>query len=122
MKVISIETVKRINAKFGFHYFSRETLRFFSSRISTCAYQIGNKAYFITSEKNTFTANNPRKYSIRVMDLTNGNIDTIGEFQEFNSHREAMKQLKQILAEEEKQPTPFDRYKYKHLCPPAVKP
>jgi len=102
MKVISIETVKRINAKFGFHYFSDKSMRFFSSYTSHYAYQIGNKAYFITSEKNTFTVNNPRKYSIRVIDLTSGNINTIGKFQEFNSNAEAQAQLKRILTREEK--------------------
>lgn len=103
MKEIRIEEVKEANKKHGFHYFSKKTMRFFSSRVSDRAYKVGNKAYFITSEKNTHsirgghTTLNPRKYSIRLIDLTTGNITTVGEFQEFDSKREAKAELKDIL-------------------------
>lgn len=93
---IRIEEVKQSNREHGFHYFSRDTMRFFSSRVSDRAYKVGDKAYFITSEKHRLTANNPRKWTIRVIDLITGKVNTVGRFQEFNSHREAEAQLKQI--------------------------
>lgn len=94
---ISIDEVKRINAKHGYYYFSQDTMRFFSSKVSTIAYKVGNKAYFITSEQNKLSGNDPRKWTIRAIDLATGRIQTIGEFQEFNSNREAKNQLKEIL-------------------------
>lgn len=97
MEKIDIEQVKQANSEHGYSYFSPETMRFFSSKVSRSAYKIGNKAYFITSEQNKLTGDNPRKWTIRCGDLTTGIVHTVSEFQEFNSHREAKKQLKQIL-------------------------
>lgn len=93
MEVISIEEVKRVNREHGKFYFSVGTMRFFKSRVSKQAYKVGNKAYFITSERGPHMA---RKWSIRVADLTTGKIDTVGEFQEFNTNREAKKELERI--------------------------
>lgn len=100
MEQIRIEEVKRANSEHGFSYFSPETMRFFSSKVSKSAYKIGNKAYFITSEQNKLSGNNPRKWTIRVADLKTGLVHTVGEFQEFNTHGEAKKQLKRILLKE----------------------
>lgn len=98
MEVISIAEVKRVNREHGRYYFSPDTMRFFSSRTSRQAYKVGNKAYFITSERNKHSSNAPRKWTIRVIDLTTGRVDTVGEWQKFNTPGEAKKQLKQILA------------------------
>lgn len=103
MEVIRIEEVKEANRKHGFYYFSRDAMQFFSSRVSDRAYKVGTKAYFITSEKNKHsirgghTDANPRKWSIRVIDLITGRVNTVGQFQEFNSKREAKKQLERLL-------------------------
>ena len=91
LEVISTERIKELNREKGLYFFSLNTMRFFKSRVGRNAYKVGDKAYFITSEQ---YESNPRKWTIRVADLTTGSIDTVGEFQEFNSHSEALNHLK----------------------------
>lgn len=97
MEVIRIEEVKQVDRDHKNHFFDADTIRFFNSRVSDRAYKVGDKAYFITSERSKI-GNQPRKWSIRVIDLTTGNIRTVGQFQEFNSSKEAKAELKRILA------------------------
>lgn len=74
----------------GGHWFSNDTMRFFSSRLPDYAYLKGDYAYFITSEKD-FSGNN-RFYSIRKFDRRDGKIDTIGDFNRMTK-TEARKEL-----------------------------
>ena len=62
----------------GGHWFSKDTMRFFKSRLPDYAYLKGNNAYFITSESD-FSGSN-RLYSIREFNRNTGQIETIGEF------------------------------------------
>jgi hypothetical protein len=99
MEYLDIYEIKRLNSQKGQHFFDAGALRFFNSRISNDAVKIGNKAYFVTSEQFR-PFNGPahkRMYSVRVIDLQTGNIDTVGEFQQYASSQSAWKIIK-ILA------------------------
>ena len=67
----------------GRHFFSPSNMRFFSSRVHSEVY---NGCYFVTSEK--FDWKSPRLYTVRKIE-SNGDITTIGEFQQYDSRSKA---------------------------------
>lgn len=89
-----VEQVKTRAEKGAKHFFDADSMRFFSSRISELCWKINDDIYFITSEAN-------RGYSRRMWTLRksdkDGDITTIGEFQEHSSLYEARKAMKEIL-------------------------
>ena len=68
----------------GSHFFSPDTMRFFSSRIQTTPPYKGR--VFVTSERMNW--NSPRLYTVRVV-KPSGNIQTIGGFGAFTSRQSA---------------------------------
>lgn len=78
----TIDEAKYIHEEKGKFFFSEGAMRFFNSRIETRGKLIGDK-YFITSEQ--FDEKSPRLYSVRSFEKKTGDINTIGEFQEFAS-------------------------------------
>lgn len=68
----------------GSHFFSPESMRFFSSRIQSNPPYKGR--VFVTSERMNW--NSPRYYSVRVV-KPSGHIETIGDFQGFASRQSA---------------------------------
>ncbi len=85
------------------HFFSRDTLRFFRSRIGKLAY-IGNDTepsltfYFLTSEKKCFD-DFRRVWTIRKITRNDNGIliDKVGEFGGFESKAQAFNALREIL-------------------------
>ncbi len=75
MTYATISEVRAANAQLGHHWFDRDTLRFFHSRISTGVF--GGR-YFVSSEKGPGMA---RRYSVRIAN-DDGSIDTVGDFQQ----------------------------------------
>lgn len=82
---MKLSEVEMINKEKGLHFFDKDTIKFFNSKIETKGNLIGDK-YFITSEKNE---DNPRLFSVREFNKETGDTDTIGEFQEFKTRRQA---------------------------------
>ena len=80
---LNMTDVKRHNKEVGHHFFSKDTMGFFNSRIESNL--IGGK-YFVTSEKNDDW---PRLYTIREYDKTTGRISTHGDFQQYKTLRAA---------------------------------
>jgi len=97
MKTISINQIKELNKTKGFFFFSPDTIRFFNSRTDQTAIVVNHIAYFITSEQREHDT--PRKYTIRKANLDTGNIETIGEFHSFDTHRDAKKALMEIVTQ-----------------------
>jgi hypothetical protein len=89
----TIEDVKAANRSIGHHYFDRGTMRFFNSKIESGL--IGGK-YFITSER--MELNMPKRYSVR-MAAPDGTIDSIGEFQQYDSKEDAREAIRAIMSE-----------------------
>ena len=81
----------------GSHFFSKATLRFFSSRIHT---EIYGGCYFITSERDNYRDSNPRFYTIRKYE-GGLRIETIGEFCQYTSKAQAVSAVKKLIKTEE---------------------
>jgi hypothetical protein len=71
------------------HWFDPSSMRFFRSRVGSTAYRTadGSRAYFVSSEQfedgRGYRAD--RRYTVRVIDLATGDIDTVGDFQAYAS-------------------------------------
>ena len=83
----SIYDLKSRNHNAGYHYFEPETLRFFCGRVSDEIWPLPDgSALFVTSEKfkGFREPDGPRLYLVRIM-FREGDVDTIGEFQQYRS-------------------------------------
>ena len=94
----TIEGMRNFNAQYGYHWFDRDTMRFFNSRIekvkgwplimhsSLFVHRNGFDNLFVTSE--TYDENRPelfpRLYTVRQL-LPDATVQTIGTFQHFAS-------------------------------------
>tara|TARA_R110002110_G_scaffold83483_6_gene216682 strand:- start:2080 stop:2424 length:345 start_codon:yes stop_codon:yes gene_type:complete len=81
-----LNSIEQLNEEKGYHYFEEKTMRFFSSNAYETIYA---GCIFITSEKfMSRHGNGPRRYSLRCI-RENGTIDTIGEFQGYETFSDA---------------------------------
>jgi hypothetical protein len=93
-KYKTIADVKAANQAIGNHWFSRDTMRFFNTRIESKLLTRGSgRQFFITSERQDETK--ARKYTIREA-MPDGNIDTFGEFQAHSSLEDAQIAVREI--------------------------
>ncbi len=68
----------------GSHFFDRNTLRFFRSRILSDVFSGSGGVYFVTSEQFEFRGQTePRAYTVRQFHPETATIDTVGEFQTY---------------------------------------
>ena len=94
-----IDEVKRRAEKGSPHFFDKDTMRFFSSRISELSWKIAENIYFITSEADNSTykhSGSIRAWTVRICDI-NGDINTHGKFQEHETLSQARKSIKEKL-------------------------
>ncbi len=90
----SMADVKRANQAADQHWFDEGALRFFDSRIDNVLHA---GRYFITSEQfHGSTHSNPRRWSIREVSA-DGSIETVGDFQAYASHPDALIALRELL-------------------------
>lgn len=77
-----MNSIDEIMALHTGHWFDKDTLRFFGSRISKRVYPAPNGTYFVSSERN---GDSPRLYTVRLafLDAGKAEIRTVGEFQGF---------------------------------------
>ena len=90
----TIPELKALNKAQGYHFFSPETLSFFSSEIEVEKPIEG--CVFVTSEQNGY--HNPRLYTIRAI-RANGTIETLSDFQEFSTKELALSKAEVIASE-----------------------
>lgn len=83
--------VRRANKDRGHHWFEPSTLRFFRSRVGDTLY--GGR-YFVSSEQ--FDDGYPRLYTVREA-MSDGSIETVGEFQEYETRDQAIRAIKALL-------------------------
>jgi len=74
----TITTIKQRNIDAGHYFFDTKAMRFFNSRVSRTTY--GD--FFVTSEKGP---DKVRRYTVRYSDPATGHINTVGEFQQFDT-------------------------------------
>ena len=84
--------IRAENARIGHHFFSRDTLRFFDSRIPRAT--VDGSRYFVTSER--FDYSSPRLYTVRYAN-TDGSIDTIGKFQGYSTRAAAVAAARRLI-------------------------
>ena len=77
------------------HFFDAGATRFFNSRYPQTGIVKDNKAYFVTSEQ--FDYKSPRLYTVRVCNMETGIVDTIGEFQQYQTSKQAQAAIKKIV-------------------------
>lgn len=87
----TISEVKKANKEIGQFFFEKATMRFFNSRIES---GILKGRFFITSER--FNEDTPRLFTLREV-KPDGEVETLGEFQEFTTIQEAKEYLKNHL-------------------------
>ena len=91
MSTLTLIDIKNNNKKAGRHWFDKDTMRFFDSRIESKLYSDNT---FITSEQQSYQ--HPREYTIRIA-LNNGvDIESVGEFQQFETLEQAREYRKTI--------------------------
>ena len=90
----SMQGIETANRDAGFHWFDPDTLRFFGSRISEASF---DGRYFVTSEDNFDRS--ARYYSIREA-MSDGQVDTVGDFQEFATRAQALAGIARLKRED----------------------
>jgi hypothetical protein len=85
-----MDRIKRHDAGAGGHWFERDTMRSFDSRVGDTVYQGPGGIFFVSSER--FDSAVPRLYSVRQFrpDAEGGtSIDTVGEFLGYTTRKQA---------------------------------
>ena len=91
-----ISEVKTRAEKGSPHFFDVDSMRFFHSRVSELCWKVKEKIYFITSEAQRTPRGMLRAWTVRHIDLE-GDINTLGEFQEHGSLSQARKAIKELI-------------------------
>lgn len=85
----TINEIKAANRELGHHFFSRDTLRFFASRVYNDVIECADGAcLFVTSEKRGFE-DFTRVYTVRRAHVS-GNVTTASEFGKYPSRHKAL--------------------------------
>ncbi len=82
----------------GGHFFDPLTMRFFRSRVGRRIY---GGQYFVTSERDGFSLN-PRRYTVRKFTGPDGDVETVGEFQQYASRSGAIAAAKRYAIKGER--------------------
>jgi len=88
---LKYESICNVKYKAKGHFFDAGTMRFFKSKAYETVYCGKLNWYFVTSEKND---GYKRLFTVRALDLTTLSIETIGEFQLYNTQLQAEKAAK----------------------------
>lgn len=78
----TIGELKEANREAGFHFFDRDSMRFFRSRVLPNLYVGCGGIYFVTSEQ--FSDASKRSFTVRVFDPATASVDTFGDFNELD--------------------------------------
>ena len=96
MRKVTISDIREHNARAGFFFFKRDTMRFFRSRVVSAVYQKG--LYFITEEQ---PPHNKPCYTVRKYDESTGNILTVGEHYAHRTIDAARQAIREYIREEQ---------------------
>jgi hypothetical protein len=102
--MFSIGAIMRANAETGSHFFDRDTMRFFGSRVLDGV--IGGR-FFITGERSGFDHGSPRMYTVREF-MPDGSIETVGDFNGYASPAAARRAARELAKSDEPGPYYFD--------------
>lgn len=74
----SIENIVRMNKNAGYHFFDKDAMRSFGSRVSDQVYQREGGIFFVTSEKCRYS-DEPRGYKARQFLPETGQIKSVSD-------------------------------------------
>ena len=95
----TIGSLKHANKVAGLFFFSKGTMRFFDSRVSSKVFVGSNGWYFVTSERYSLRGHtDPRVYTVRRMDQY-GQTYTASEFQQYETLTRALTAAKNMARE-----------------------
>ena len=77
------------------HWFDKEPMRFFKSKLPSYAYETSAGVLFVTSE---VSPSGEKKYSIR-RQKPDGKIDTVGDFHSYATATDARREIKRLHEE-----------------------
>lgn len=89
----TVNDIKQLAADTGNHFFDRDAMRFFKSRIG---HKVYGGRFFVSSEQ--FDDGSPRLYTVRVATYEGGrlDVDTVGGFQQYETRADAVAAIRQI--------------------------
>jgi hypothetical protein len=88
---ITIGTIRTRATDAGSHWFDRDTMRLWGTRLLSTVYEgAERRAYFVSSEPQGFIGGGPRLYTVRVSH-PDGRIDTVGDLGAFDDRRNALR-------------------------------
>lgn len=88
----SMRRLREANADAGKFFFSRGAMRFFNTRIET---KVIGGWYFVTSEQ--YSDETPRLFTVRKANEDGSEIDTIGEFQAYETKADAKSAIARLV-------------------------
>lgn len=98
---VSIDQIKKLSKG---HFFSQGASRFFNSRYPregyrgmTAKVEFSTLIYFVTSEQLDYKS--PRFHTIRVLNVTTGEVSTVGQFQNYKNRSTATRQAKKLASQ-----------------------
>ena len=77
-----VDDMAQRNRMIGHHWFSRETMRFFKTRVNGPLLPGPRGVFFVTSEVDP---SGRKAYSVRMFNCTTNQVDTVGEFHSYGS-------------------------------------
>lgn len=89
---MTLDDIKRTNRSADGHYFDRDTMRYFRSRVSDRVHEGPGGVFIVTSERCVMSWRNyegPRLYSVRRVMDGGAQIKTVGEFQCYKTSKSA---------------------------------
>ena len=93
---MDINDVIRIARAHGSHWFDAAALRFFRGRVLPTVYEGPGGIFFVSSEQ--YSDQTPRRYTVRKFKPEDGDVDTVGAFNELTK-LEAVKLARRCAAE-----------------------
>lgn len=90
----TVDEIVRANQRAGFHFFDRDAMRFFGSRVHDEVY--GGR-FFVTSELDFYGER--RFYTVREA-TEDGSVEVVGEFQQYASRSGAHAAARRYAAQE----------------------
>ena len=98
-KLHTLDQVKRAAAMAGSHWFDRDSMRYFASRVSARVYPVRGGALFVSSEqfRGLYEPSEQRRYTVRSC-TADGRIETVGEFQQYATREAAHNAAKRLAA------------------------
>lgn len=93
--ITTINEAKERNTNAGYHWFSPESLRFFSSRLPKTVLPVDNGALFVSSER---CGGQAARFTVRFIH-DDGHVETVGEFQQYAGRESATRRAEKLQRE-----------------------